>query len=156
MEAAASAEEIEPLWFEENLTAEASVIAVRPKGAGNQCQFNPRLRPCRAIASVANPSTKVEVGENSFDIAGVGGWINDNIWMVLLFVLIGFIFYIFQPGGFAEKMLEHRAKLKELDAKQLDDTRAIADILQRRFDREDPLLPFDDPQKRPPPRRKLK
>lgn len=105
---------------------------------------------------MADSPTKVEIGDSSFDVAGVGQWVSDNIWLFLLVVGIAFVFYLFQPSGFAEKLLDHRRKIRELDAKHLDDTRAIADILQRRFDREDPLLPFDDPPTRPPPRRKLK
>lgn len=100
--------------------------------------------------------TKINVGEGSFDIAGVGQWISDNIWLFLLLVGIGFVFFLFQKGGFAEKLLEYRIKSKELDAKQLDDTRVIADILRRRFDREDPFLPFDDPPTPLPPRRRVK
>lgn len=105
---------------------------------------------------MAESPTKVEIGNGSFDVAGIGQWISDNIWLFLLIVGIGFVFYLFQKGGFAEKLLEYRIKSKELDSKRLDDTRVIADILRRRFDREDPFLPFDDPPKRLPPRRNVK
>lgn len=92
---------------------------------------------------MAGKSTSVEVGETSFDIAGVGAWITDNIWLFMMLVFIGFIFHIFVRGGFAEKFLEYRIKGRELDAKQLDDIRRLADTFARKYDRDDPLLPFD-------------
>lgn len=88
--------------------------------------------------------TRVDVGEGSFDLAGVGGWIEAHLWLFLLFAAIVFVFFIFQKGGFAEKYLEYRTRKEELDAKRLDDMRVIADMLSRRHDRDDPLLPYDD------------
>jgi hypothetical protein len=92
---------------------------------------------------VAGKSTSVEVGETSFDVAGIGAWISDNIWLFMLLVFIAFIFHIFSKGGFAEKLLEYRFKGRELDAKQLDDARRLADTFAKKYDRDDPLLPFD-------------
>ena len=89
--------------------------------------------------------TKIEVGDASFDVAAVGDWVGQNVWLFLLVAFVAFIFFIFQRGGFAEKYLEYRIKIRELDAKQVDDTRILADILRRNYDREDPYLPFDEP-----------
>ena len=99
---------------------------------------------------MSNSPTRVEVGETtSFDVAAVGDWISDHVWLFLLVAFVAFVafvFHLFRRGGFAEKLLEYRVKVKELDAKQLDDARELADIMRRKYDREDPLLPFDDPE----------
>jgi len=89
-------------------------------------------------------STQVTVGDSHFDVAGVGNWISDHVWLFLLVAFVAFMFWIFQKGGFAEKYLEHRTRVRELDAKQLDDLKAVTDIFRRKYDRSDPLLPFDD------------
>ena len=95
---------------------------------------------------MADSPTRVEVGDTtSFDVAAVGDWISNHVWLFLLVAFVAFIFHLFRKGGFAEKLLEYRVKVKELDAKQLDDARELADIMRRKYDREDPLLPFDDP-----------
>ena len=88
--------------------------------------------------------TKVELGDSSFDLAAIGDWVGNNLPIFLVLAFVAFMFFIFQKGGFAEKFLEYRIRGRELDAKQLDDSRAIADILRRKYDRPDPLLPFDD------------
>lgn len=93
---------------------------------------------------MSDSSTKVEIGQSSFDLAAIGDWVAGNIWLFLLFAFVGFIFFIFQKGGFAEKLLDYRLRSRELDAKQVDDLRAVADIFRRKYDRADPLLPFDD------------
>ena len=77
-------------------------------------------------------------------IGELGNWISDNIFLFLLIAGIAFLFHLFRPHGFAEKFMEYRLKQRELDAKQLDDARAIANILRRKFEIDEPLLPFDD------------
>jgi hypothetical protein len=94
---------------------------------------------------VATSRTKVVIGDSNFDLAGIGGWIEGHVWLFLLTALVAFIFFIFQKGGFAEKLLEYRLKVRELDARQIDAARALADRLKRQYDRDDPLLPFYDP-----------
>lgn len=96
----------------------------------------------RLVAGERN--TAVEIGEAKFDIAGVGGWINDHIWLGLLIAAVVFIFWLFQKGGFAEKLLEYRIKARELDAKKLDDARRVADILSRKYEGDEPRLPFGE------------
>lgn len=90
-------------------------------------------------------STQVQVGNNSFDIVEVGNWVTNNVWVFLLVAFVVFMFHVFQKGGFAEKLLDYRIRKKELDAKQVEDVRILIDISKRKYDREDPLLPFDDP-----------
>jgi hypothetical protein len=89
-------------------------------------------------------ATKIAIGDSGFDLAGIGQWVSNNVSLFLLFAFVGFIFWIFQRGGFAEKYLEYRTKGKELEAKQLDDVRVLTDIFRRTYDRDDPYLPFDD------------
>ena len=89
-------------------------------------------------------STTVHVGDSSFDIAGVGDWLVHNIGFFVLLAAVAFIFFLFQKGGFAEKLLDYRLRRKELETRQLDDAKVIADMLNRRYERDDPLLPFDD------------
>lgn len=88
------------------------------------------------------------IGDSHFDVAAIGNWLASNIYLFLLVASVAFIFFIFQKGGFAEKFLESRTRARELDAKMLDDARVLADILLRKYDRDDPMLPFD---KRPEP-----
>lgn len=89
-------------------------------------------------------STNVKIGEAAFDIAGVGDWAANHISFLLLIAGVAFIFWLFQKGGFAEKFLDYRIRGRELDAKQLDDTRILVDIFREKYGRDDPLLPFDD------------
>lgn len=88
--------------------------------------------------------TRITVGDGGFDLAGVGNWVIEHLWLFLLIAFVAFVFWLFQKGGFAEKFLDYRVRTKELDAKQLDDIRIMADIFRRTYDRDDPLLPFDD------------
>jgi hypothetical protein len=83
-------------------------------------------------------------GSESF-LAGVG----QNIWVFLLVASVLFVFHLFRPNGFAAHFLDYQLKRRQLDSKRLDDTRRIADILQRKHDPEEPMLPFDDPSKEP-------
>lgn len=89
-------------------------------------------------------STMIEFEGGQFDLAGIGNWAESHIEIFLVIAFITFIFFIFRKGAFAEKLLEYRLKAKELDAKQLDDARVVADILRRHLGPDDPLLPFDD------------
>lgn len=89
-------------------------------------------------------TTAVSVGDAHFDVAGVGNWVASHVWLFLLIAFVAFIFFLFQKGGFAEKFLAYRTRVRELDAKKLDDVKAITDILRRKYDRADPFLPFDD------------
>ncbi len=93
---------------------------------------------------MAQSSTTVKVGDSSFDPTAIVGWIENHVWVFLLCAAIAFVFFIFQKGGFAEKYLAYRTRKDELDAKKLDDLRAVTDIFVRKYDRPDPLLPFDD------------
>ena len=93
---------------------------------------------------MAEKSTIVEFGESRFDLAGVGHWAGENLEIFLVFSFIAFIFFIFRKGAFAEQFLQYRLRARELDAKQLDDSRAVADILRRHLGPDEPLLPFDD------------
>lgn len=92
-------------------------------------------------ATAAQPVVKI--GHSSIDVVAIGNWAEAHLWMFLLIAAIGFVFFIFQKGGFAEKYLDYRVRKAELDAKKLDDVRRLADILERKFGREDPFLPFD-------------
>jgi hypothetical protein len=92
---------------------------------------------------MAGKSTSVEVGETSFDIAGVGDWVAANIWVFLLIAFVVFMFHVFQKGGFAEKYLEYRNRKRELEASQSTDLRKIIETLDRKFDSDEPWLPFD-------------
>lgn len=92
---------------------------------------------------MAKAPTAVKIGDNSFDIAAVGDWIADNIWLFLLVAFVVFMFHIFQKGGFAEKYLEYSNRKRELETKQVDDVRKIIDILDKKFEGEEPWLPFD-------------
>jgi hypothetical protein len=94
-------------------------------------------------SNMATSDTRVVVGGASFDLAGVGGWALSNVWFVLLICAVLFIFYLFQPGGFAEKFMEYRNKKRELDVKQLDAARELSDKLRQQYDRDEPYLPFD-------------
>lgn len=85
----------------------------------------------------------------NFDLVAIGDWISNNIWLFLLVAAVAFVFHLFRPNGFAIKWLEAKTRQRELDAKQVDDVRAIANIFAMRFDRPDPLLPFDDVNDRP-------
>jgi hypothetical protein len=98
----------------------------------------------RHNAGMPDSPTKVSIGDSSFDIAAIGDWVAANVWLFLLVAFVMFVFFIFQKGGFAERFLDYRIRKTELEAKQLDDARVIADIFMRKHDREDPLLPFDD------------
>lgn len=80
---------------------------------------------------------------SGINIVALGDWIKANIWLFLLFAFIAFIFFLFQKDGFAIKWMELKVRERELDSKQLDDARVLADIFMRRYDRPDPLLPFD-------------
>jgi hypothetical protein len=93
---------------------------------------------------VNESSTAVVIGDAHFDMAGIGDWAADNLEIFLIFAFVAFTFWIFRKGAFAEKFLEYRLKSRELDAKQLDDSRAVADILRRHLGPDEPLLPFDD------------
>ncbi len=93
---------------------------------------------------MASDATNVEIGESRFDPTAIAGWIEGHIWVFLLIAFVLFVFFIFQKGGFAEKYLDYRLKKEELDAKQLSDAKVVADIFSRKYDRDDPLLPFDD------------
>jgi hypothetical protein len=95
------------------------------------------------IRNMAESSTQVKIGENSFDIAGVGDWVTANIWVFLLIAFVVFMFHIFQRGGFAEKYLEYRNKKRELEANQSSDLRKIIETLDRKFDGDEPWLPFE-------------
>lgn len=95
---------------------------------------------------MAIDATKVVIGDSNFDLAGVGGWINDHVYLFLLIAAVAFIFFIFQKGGFAEKLLEYRLKARALDSKRLDDARALADILTRKYEGDEPRLPFGETQ----------
>ena len=100
---------------------------------------------------MAHSPTTVHVGDSSVDVAAVGNWLANHVALFVLVAAILFVFFLFQKGGFAEKYLQYRIRRQELDAKQLDDARVIADIIARRYEREDPLLPFDKPVKGPKP-----
>lgn len=89
-------------------------------------------------------STRIEYAGGGFDLAAVGQWVQDHIWLALLCIFIAFIFHLFRPGGFAEKYLEYRTRKSELDSKHLDDVRKLTDMFKRKYDRDDPFLPFDD------------
>lgn len=93
---------------------------------------------------MGNGTTAVEIGDSKFDLAAIGDWIGANIWLCLLVAAIVFIFWIFRKGAFAEKLLDYRIKQRELDAKRIDDAKELANILTRKYDRDDPLLPFPD------------
>lgn len=94
---------------------------------------------------MSNSNTTVVIaGDSSLDIAAVGNWLEAHIWLFLLVAFIAFLFFIFQKGGFAEKLLDYRIRSRELEAKKLDDVRVIADIFRRKYDRPDPLLPFEN------------
>ncbi len=88
--------------------------------------------------------TAVKVGDSAFDPGALGNWIEAHLWVFLLIAAVGFVFFIFQKGGFAEKFLDYRIKREELDAKQLENAKAITDAFRRKHDRPDPLLPFGD------------
>jgi len=83
------------------------------------------------------------VGDTSFDVAGVGDWISNHVWLFLLIAFVAFVFYIFQKGGFAEKFLEYRLKREQLAAQQASDVKAIAEAMSRRNEGDEPLLPFE-------------
>lgn len=97
----------------------------------------------RSLPAPESP-TAVTVGESHFDVGGIGDWAAANIWVFLLIAAVLFVFFLFQKGGFAEKFLEYRIKRDELESKRLDDMRVITDIFAKKYDRPDPLLPFDD------------
>lgn len=79
-----------------------------------------------------------------FDPVAVADWISNNVWIFLLIAFVAFIFHIFRPNGFAIEWIKASTRKRELDAKQLDDARFLANIFSRKYDRPDPLLPFDD------------
>lgn len=92
------------------------------------------------------PKTDVSVGNISLNLSDVGDWIYQNIWLCLLIALILLIFHILRPKGFGSDVLTYMTRKAELDARQLDDARALADMLSTRFGRSDPFLPFDKPR----------
>lgn len=95
-------------------------------------------------SAIDAPSTVVQAKDVEFDLAGVLGVIEDKLWIILLLLFVAFIFYIFQKGGFAEKYLESRNRARELDARQVENVRYIADKLSRKFDGDEPFLPLPD------------
>ena len=95
------------------------------------------------ISIMTEPSTKVTIGDSAFDIAGVGNWVTANIWVFLLVAFVVFMFHVFQRGGFAEKYLEYRNRNRELEASQSNDLRKIIETLDRKFDGDEPWLPFE-------------
>lgn len=88
-----------------------------------------------------SPST-VQADGFSFDVAGILSAIEGQLWLVLLLLFIGFIFWIFQKGGFAEKYLESQNRKRELDAKQVESLREIAHILSDKYKDAEPFLPL--------------
>lgn len=93
---------------------------------------------------MSDSSTVIEIENSKFDLAAIGNWAEDHVEIFLLFAFIAFIFFIFRKGAFAERFLEFRLKSKELDAKRLDDSRVVADILRKQLGPDAPLLPFDE------------
>ena len=93
---------------------------------------------------MSHSPTKVKIGGSAFDPAALGNWLEGHVWLFLLIASVLFVFFLFQKGGFAEKYLDYRRARDEQKAKQLDDLRAITDVFKRKYDRPDPLLPFDD------------
>jgi hypothetical protein len=93
---------------------------------------------------MAGSNTEIKAGDYSFDLAAVGNWVTDNLWLCVLLLAIAFVFHLFRVGGFAEKYLEYRTKRRELDIKQLDGLQKMADTLSRKYDGDEPFLPFDD------------
>ena len=93
---------------------------------------------------MSKPSTVVKSDNLEFDVAGVGDWLVDNVEFALVLALIAFIFYLFQKGGFAEKLLQYRLEKQRLEAQQKADLRAIAEAFHKKFETDSPLLPFDE------------
>ena len=89
-------------------------------------------------------STVIESEVVTFDLAGILGVIEDKLWLVLVIAFIVFMFWIFQKGGFAEKLLDSRQRQRELEAKKLENLRHISDKLSRKYDGDEPFLPLPD------------
>jgi len=86
----------------------------------------------------------VEGNGYRFDLAGLLSALEAHLPMVLLLLFVGFMFWVFQKGGFAERFLDARQRKRELDARQLENLRHIADKLGRKYDGDEPFLPLPD------------
>lgn len=99
---------------------------------------------CSKHFAMSGSSTKVEAEGYSFDASGLLNLVGDNLWLVLLLLAIAFIFFIFRKGAFAEKLLESRNRKHELDARQVESLRHIADTLSKKYEGDQPFLPLPD------------
>lgn len=87
-------------------------------------------------------------GGVEFDLASIGNWLTEHPWLVLFFVLVLFLFWIFQKDGFAIRYLEYRNRKREIESQKVSELQTLLPLIRKRVLPSQPQLPFDDERRR--------